>query len=120
MHQVLESEHQAAESSQPAIAVEQLDHFFGTGELRKQVLFDINLAIAAGEIIILTGPSGSGENNPAVANGWAAIAPKQAVCVSWGLNWSAQPKTSQSKHVASVATSSRRTICTAVSLLKQT
>jgi putative ABC transport system ATP-binding protein len=61
MHQVLESEHQVAASSQPAIAVEQLDHFFGTGELRKQVLFDINLAIAAGEIVILTGPSGSGK-----------------------------------------------------------
>ncbi len=61
MHQVLESEHQAAASSQPAIAVEQLDHFFGTDALRKQVLFDINLAIAAGEIVLLTGPSGSGK-----------------------------------------------------------
>jgi putative ABC transport system ATP-binding protein len=44
-----------------AIAVENLDHFFGKGELRKQVLFDVNLAIAAGEIVILTGPSGSGK-----------------------------------------------------------
>ncbi len=44
-----------------AIAVEQLDHFFGTGELRKQVLFDINLLIGSGEIVILTGPSGSGK-----------------------------------------------------------
>ncbi len=46
---------------QPAIAVENLDHFFGKGELRKQALFDVNLAIAAGEIVILTGPSGSGK-----------------------------------------------------------
>ena len=51
----------STETAQPAIAVEQLDHFFGEGELRKQVLFDINLTIAAGEIIILTGPSGSGK-----------------------------------------------------------
>ena len=45
----------------PAIKVEHLDHFFGEGELKKQVLFDINLTINAGEIIILTGPSGSGK-----------------------------------------------------------
>jgi putative ABC transport system ATP-binding protein len=43
------------------IQVENLDHFFGEGELKKQVLFDINLAIKAGEIVILTGPSGSGK-----------------------------------------------------------
>jgi putative ABC transport system ATP-binding protein len=46
---------------QPAIAVKNLDHFFGKGELRKQALFDVNLEIAAGEIVILTGPSGSGK-----------------------------------------------------------
>ncbi len=45
----------------PVIQVENLDHFFGEGELKKQVLFDINLAINAGEIVILTGPSGSGK-----------------------------------------------------------
>lgn len=46
---------------QSAIAVDNLDHFFGKGELRKQALFDVNLAISAGEIVILTGPSGSGK-----------------------------------------------------------
>jgi putative ABC transport system ATP-binding protein len=43
------------------IQVEHLDHFFGEGELKKQVLFDINLSIDTGEIVILTGPSGSGK-----------------------------------------------------------
>lgn len=43
------------------ITAKNLNHFFGEGALRKQVLFDINLDIAAGEIIILTGPSGSGK-----------------------------------------------------------
>ncbi|MBV6626065.1 MAG: DevA family ABC transporter ATP-binding protein [Rivularia sp. (in: Bacteria)] len=43
------------------ISVRNLNHFFGKGQLRKQVLFDINLDIAAGEIIIMTGPSGSGK-----------------------------------------------------------
>lgn len=45
----------------PVIAAKNLNHFFGEGALRKQVLFDINLDIAAGEIVILTGPSGSGK-----------------------------------------------------------
>ena len=47
--------------SQPVIAVHNLDHYFGSGQLRKQVLFDINLEILAGEIVIMTGPSGSGK-----------------------------------------------------------
>lgn len=45
----------------PVISVKNLDHYFGNGQLRKQVLFDINLEINAGEIIIMTGPSGSGK-----------------------------------------------------------
>jgi putative ABC transport system ATP-binding protein len=46
---------------EPAIAVSNLNHYFGKGQLRKQVLFDINLEIKTGEIIIMTGPSGSGK-----------------------------------------------------------
>jgi putative ABC transport system ATP-binding protein len=45
----------------PAIRVQGLNHYFGEGELRKQVLFDNNLEIARGEIVIMTGPSGSGK-----------------------------------------------------------
>nr|WP_239121435.1 DevA family ABC transporter ATP-binding protein [Spirulina major] len=45
----------------PVIAVENLDHYFGQGQLRKQVLFGINLEIYAGEIVIMMGPSGSGK-----------------------------------------------------------
>lgn len=44
-----------------SIVVQNVDHFFGSGKLRKQALFDINLTIAAGEIVIMTGPSGSGK-----------------------------------------------------------
>lgn len=45
----------------PVISIHNLNHFFGHGELRKQVLFDVNLNINAGEIVIMTGPSGSGK-----------------------------------------------------------
>lgn len=48
-------------SSEPVISIQNLNHYFGKGQLRKQALFDINLDINAGEIIIMTGPSGSGK-----------------------------------------------------------
>lgn len=46
---------------QPVIKIKHLNHYFGEGELRKQVLFDINLEITAGKIVLMTGPSGSGK-----------------------------------------------------------
>ncbi|CEJ43263.1 ABC exporter ATP-binding subunit, DevA family [Umezakia ovalisporum] len=45
----------------PVISIQNLDHYFGGGQLSKQVLFNINLTINAGEIVIMTGPSGSGK-----------------------------------------------------------
>ena len=56
----LENESQKA-SNPPVISAQNLEHFFGHGQLRKQVLFDINLEINAGEIVLMTGPSGSGK-----------------------------------------------------------
>jgi putative ABC transport system ATP-binding protein len=44
-----------------SIQIQQLDHFFGQGQLQKQVLFELNLEINTGEIVIMTGPSGSGK-----------------------------------------------------------
>ncbi len=48
-------------TSTPVISIQNLNHYFGHGNLRKQTLFDINLEIQFGEIIIMTGPSGSGK-----------------------------------------------------------
>ena len=42
----------------PVISIQNLDHYFGNGQLLKQVLFNINLTINTGEIVIMTGPSG--------------------------------------------------------------
>src|SRR5207237_8839952 len=38
-----------------------LNHHFGEGETRAQVLFDNRLEVMPGEIVIMTGPSGSGK-----------------------------------------------------------
>jgi putative ABC transport system ATP-binding protein len=38
-----------------------LDHWFGIGEARKQVLYDIDLSIRRGELTVLLGASGSGK-----------------------------------------------------------
>jgi putative ABC transport system ATP-binding protein len=48
-------------SAVPPVVVESLDHYYGKGTLRRQILFDVSAAIPAGEIIIVTGPSGSGK-----------------------------------------------------------
>ena len=46
---------------QPVVAIKNLNHYYGKGALKKQILHNINLKIYPGEIIIMTGPSGSGK-----------------------------------------------------------
>ena len=43
------------------VKIDNLNHFFGDGKLKKQILFDIDLTLNSGEVVILKGPSGSGK-----------------------------------------------------------
>lgn len=46
---------------EPVIAIDRVNHYYGSGRLRKQILFDVTNAIQPGEIVIMMGPSGSGK-----------------------------------------------------------
>lgn len=43
------------------ISASGLNHWFGTGEARKQAVFDVDLKVARGSLTVLVGPSGSGK-----------------------------------------------------------
>jgi putative ABC transport system ATP-binding protein len=43
------------------VAASGVNHYFGEGESRNQVLFDNTIEIGSGELVIMTGPSGSGK-----------------------------------------------------------
>ncbi|MGC1442013.1 MAG: ATP-binding cassette domain-containing protein [Burkholderiaceae bacterium] len=55
-----QAEAQGETQAQPII-VSELNFSFGTGEAKKQVLFDINLNINSGQLTVLMGASGSGK-----------------------------------------------------------
>lgn len=54
---------QIVHGSQPrrVIRIRGLNHFYGEGETRKQVLFENHFDAYEGQIVIMTGPSGSGK-----------------------------------------------------------
>ena len=47
--------------SDAIVEVRALNHWFGSGEVRKQALFDVNLKLKRGSFTVLMGPSGSGK-----------------------------------------------------------
>lgn len=51
----------ASSGNTAAIEVTGLSQWFGEGEARRQVLFDVSFTIGRGEIVILSGPSGCGK-----------------------------------------------------------
>jgi putative ABC transport system ATP-binding protein len=45
----------------PVVRVRGVSHFFGSGEGRTQILYDISMEVQPGVVVILTGPTGSGK-----------------------------------------------------------
>jgi|GEM_PF-52495 len=46
---------------QPVLRIRGVNHYFGAGDTRTQVLFDNTLEVMPGELVIMSGPSGSGK-----------------------------------------------------------
>ena len=46
---------------EPAVRVHGLNHYYGEGEARNQVLFGNSIDIPAGQLVVMTGPSGAGK-----------------------------------------------------------
>ena len=49
------------EDPRPRVALQNLNHYFGSGDNRKQGLINNNLTLMPGEMVVMTGPSGSGK-----------------------------------------------------------
>jgi ABC exporter DevA family ATP-binding subunit len=45
--------------AEPVVRVEGLNYYYGEGEARNQVLFDNRIEIPAGDLVVMTGPSGA-------------------------------------------------------------
>jgi putative ABC transport system ATP-binding protein len=80
-------------SHEAPIQVSGLNHSFGKGSLRKQILFDINTEIPRGEIVIVTGPSGSGKTTLLTLVGALRAAQQGSVRVLGKELLGARPKT---------------------------
>ena len=48
--------------AEPSLRVEGVNHYFGAGDTRKQVLTENTVTLMPGEMVIMTGPSGSGKS----------------------------------------------------------
>src|SRR5260370_39253877 len=51
----------AKRSTEPMIQIRGLNHWFGSGDTRKQGLADNTLTLMPSEMVVMTGPSGSGK-----------------------------------------------------------
>ena len=65
----------------PALQIHNLDFYYGTN----QVLFDMNLEIAQGEMVALLGTNGAGKSTLLAPFG--ALAPPSGVVRIFGMNW---------------------------------
>lgn len=49
-------------TAKPVLELSRIEHDFGVGALKTQVLWDVNLRVNAGELVAVIGPSGSGKS----------------------------------------------------------
>jgi putative ABC transport system ATP-binding protein len=75
------------------IRVEGLNHSYGKGSLKKQILFDVSVEIHTGEIVIVTGPSGSGKTTMLTLVGALRSAQEGSVCILGKELLNARPST---------------------------
>jgi len=75
------------------IRVEGLNHSYGKGSLKKQILFDVSVNIQKGEIVIVTGPSGSGKTTMLTLVGALRSAQDGSVCILGKELLNAKPST---------------------------
>jgi putative ABC transport system ATP-binding protein len=75
------------------IRVNGLNHSFGKGDLKKQILFDVSVEIRKGEIVIVTGPSGSGKTTMLTLVGALRSAQDGSVCILGEELLNAKPST---------------------------
>ena len=68
-------------SDDTPISVTGLNHWFGTGEARKQAIFDVNLRVMRGSLTILMGPSGSGKTTALTLMGCLRDVQEGSVCL---------------------------------------
>ena len=78
------------------IRVEGLNHSYGKGSLKKQILFDVSVEIHTGEIVIVTGPSGSGKTTMLTLVGALRSAQQGSVCILGKELLNARPSTLES------------------------
>ncbi|RGP36401.1 ATP-binding cassette domain-containing protein [Pseudotabrizicola alkalilacus] len=58
-----------------------LNHWFGTGDVKKQALFDVNLTLKRGSFTVLMGPSGSGKTTVLTLIGCLRSVQDGSVCL---------------------------------------
>ena len=63
------------------INVRDLNHWFGTGEARKQAIFDVDLTVARGSLTVLMGPSGSGKTTVLTLMGCLRDVQEGSICL---------------------------------------
>ena len=64
-----------------AIELHDLCHWYGSGDMRRQVLQGVNLRVASGEVVLLTGPSGCGKTTLLTLVGALRQVQQGSVCV---------------------------------------